>query len=166
MILTPYICYFFLIFLLTCCYISGIVKSVLQSAMDRSIFHIMIHYALMIVNEKVLHISVCVFVCVLTAYFWFGSQQQHCRISSVRLQFERYYPSVQWAFQVPGELTLCLAALPQSQSWLPGKYPANGSHFYGQYAFAPSTLKVKCHFPEIGYRIWPETLKWSMKGGA
>ncbi len=31
--------------------------------MDRSIFHIMIHYALMIVSEKVLHISVCVCVC-------------------------------------------------------------------------------------------------------
>lgn len=155
---------FFFFFLLNCCYLSGSVWSVSQSAMDRSIFHIVFHYALMIVSEKVLHISVC--VCVLTACFWLCSQQQHCRISSVHLQSECYYPSVQWAFQVPGELPLRLAALPQSQPWLSGKHPENDSHFYGQYAFAPSALKVKWHFPQIGYRIGPETLKWSVKGGA
>lgn len=48
-------------------------------------------------------------------------QKQHCCICGVCLQSQCHITGFQWALQVPGELSLCLATLPQPQPRLSGK---------------------------------------------
>lgn len=48
-------------------------------------------------------------------------QKQHCCICGVHLQSQCHSAGFQGALQVPGELPLSVAAVPQPQSRLPGK---------------------------------------------
>lgn len=53
-------------------------------------------------------------------------QEQHRRLGRVRLQPERHLAGLQRALQIPGELTLRLAALSQPQPQLPGNFRGLG----------------------------------------
>lgn len=55
-------------------------------------------------------------------------QEQHRRLGRVRLQPQRHLPGLQRALQVPGELTLRLAALSQPQPQLPGNFRGAAGH--------------------------------------
>lgn len=55
-------------------------------------------------------------------------QEQHRRLGCVRLQPQCHLPGLQRALQVPGELTLCLAAVSQPQPQLPGNFRGAVGH--------------------------------------